>query len=135
MPATRKLCGFLGHAARIGCNKCLKAFPTTAFGDKPDFSEYNRNEWELRTSTHRTHSLELLTATSKSALETLEGRYGISYSVLINLPLFDPIRFVAVDPMVVSLWITRNILTPQDLHTIQEKAKLFISICYWQNPY
>ena len=26
-PAGRKVCGFLGHTARLGCCKCLKAFP------------------------------------------------------------------------------------------------------------
>ena len=28
IPATRKLCGFVGHAARLGCSKCLKEFPS-----------------------------------------------------------------------------------------------------------
>ena len=59
----------------LGCNKCLKKFPTQSFGETPDFSGYNRDEWELRTSSsHRTQSLKLLTATNKSALETLESR-------------------------------------------------------------
>lgn len=26
IPASRKLCGFLGHAATKGCNKCMKSF-------------------------------------------------------------------------------------------------------------
>ena len=26
IPATRKLCGFFGHSAKLGCNKCLKQF-------------------------------------------------------------------------------------------------------------
>ena len=34
IPATRKLCGFLGHTACLGCNKCLKEFPK-------DFSGFN----------------------------------------------------------------------------------------------
>lgn len=27
VPASRKLCGFLGHSATMGCNKCKKEFP------------------------------------------------------------------------------------------------------------
>ena len=27
IPASRKLCGFLGHSATAGCNKCKKKFP------------------------------------------------------------------------------------------------------------
>jgi len=49
IPATRKLCGFLGHSAHFGCNKCLTEFPTESFGKKPDFSGYNRSDWEIRT--------------------------------------------------------------------------------------
>ena len=26
MPASRKVCGFLGRNAKLGCNKCLKVF-------------------------------------------------------------------------------------------------------------
>lgn len=26
IPASRKVCGFLGHRAKLGCNKCYKAF-------------------------------------------------------------------------------------------------------------
>ena len=34
IPASRKLGGFLGHAANKGCSRCLKSFPTERFGDK-----------------------------------------------------------------------------------------------------
>lgn len=27
LPAGRKVCGFLGHSARLGCSRCLKEFP------------------------------------------------------------------------------------------------------------
>lgn len=27
IPSTRKLCGFLGHSAILGCSKCYKSFP------------------------------------------------------------------------------------------------------------
>ena len=122
IPATRKLCGFLGHSARLGCNKCLKSFPTARFGEKPDFSGFNREDWELRTkSNHISSCSKIQDATSKTSLESLETEHGIRYSALINLPMFDPIRFPVIDPMrnlllgtskhVVKLWIKRDLLT------------------------
>ena len=32
IPATKKICGFLSHSAKLGCNKCLKEFPATSPG-------------------------------------------------------------------------------------------------------
>ena len=43
IPATRKVCGFLGHNATLGCNKCLKEFDVT-FGEKTDFSGFDTDE-------------------------------------------------------------------------------------------
>ena len=48
IPATRKLVGFLGHSAKLGCNKCLKEFPTDGSSGNNDYSGYNREEWEPR---------------------------------------------------------------------------------------
>ena len=31
LPAARKLCGFLGHAAKVGCSKCKKEFETGTY--------------------------------------------------------------------------------------------------------
>ena len=50
IPATRKLCGFLGHSAQLGCSKCLKKFSTSGFGERMNFAGYNRNDWTLRSS-------------------------------------------------------------------------------------
>jgi len=62
----------------------------------------------------------------------LESETGIRYSVLVDLPLFDPITFVAIDPMhnlllgmakhVMSFWTKNEMLTQQDLQVIQEKT-------------
>ena len=50
IPATRKLGGFDGHHATKRCSKCLLSFPTENFGDKPDHSNFNRDEWEKRSN-------------------------------------------------------------------------------------
>jgi len=43
IPATRKVCGFLGHNSELGCNKCLKKFKV-GFAEGTDFSGYDREE-------------------------------------------------------------------------------------------
>ena len=44
IPATRKLCGFKGHSAELGCSRCLKKFPG-GFGEKRDYSGFEREDW------------------------------------------------------------------------------------------
>lgn len=100
IPATRKLCGFLGHSARLGCSKCLKEFSTSGFGKRTNFAGYNRDDWTLRSSSsHKTQCAELLTAKTQTAVQDLETKYGMWYSALVDLPLYDPIRFATIDPM------------------------------------
>lgn len=54
IPAARKTCGFVGHSAYHGCSKCLVKFPTTLFGEKADYSNFNKSEWGMRTNqSHR----------------------------------------------------------------------------------
>jgi len=48
IPATRKLCGFVGHAATLGCSKCLKSFSCIATEEghhKMDYSGYDQETW------------------------------------------------------------------------------------------
>ncbi len=46
IPTSRKVGGFLGHGALKGCSHCLKSFPTVIFGEKSDYSGFNRISWE-----------------------------------------------------------------------------------------
>lgn len=39
IPATRKVCGFVGHSANRACSKCFKYF-VGGFGEKKDFSGF-----------------------------------------------------------------------------------------------
>lgn len=43
LPVARKVCGFVGHRAKMGCSKCLLPFRTARFGDKPDYSNFDRS--------------------------------------------------------------------------------------------
>lgn len=48
IPAAHKVCGFTAHSALLACSKCSKSFPTEAFGEKADFSAFDREEWPTR---------------------------------------------------------------------------------------
>ena len=100
IPAARKVCGFCGHRALRGCSRCKKVFPTERFGDMPDYSGFKHEEWELRTlSDHRKSAQKHQTANTIAEQKTIERESGCRYSVLLELPYFDPIRMCIVDPM------------------------------------
>ena len=49
LPANRKLCGFLGHTANLGCNKCYKKFGSSIEGGTAaDYSGFDRGNWVFR---------------------------------------------------------------------------------------
>ena len=91
IPATRKVCGFIGHHASLACNKCFKKFPVQ-FASSTDYSGYDRSTWTLRScSMHRRHCEEISKEKTKTAMRKMESKYGVRYSVLLSLPYFDPV--------------------------------------------
>ena len=123
-PASQKFCGFLGHAAKLGCSKCYKEFTMNASGSL-NYAGYARDNWELRFSEqHRAHCEELQLAKHKTDLQSLEAKYGIRYSKLIELPLFDPMHNILLGTPkdVMSTWINKGILTQNSLQVIQDKS-------------
>ena len=40
IPAVRKVCGFLGHAARLGRTKCTKEFPCLGFSQRVNYAGF-----------------------------------------------------------------------------------------------
>lgn len=133
IPASRKLCGFLSHGANMGCNKCTKAFPSIGPGSR-NYAGFDRENWIMRSvENHKEHCKELFTATNKAELHNLESKYGIRFSLLMQLPLFDPIRFTVIDPMhnlllgtakhVFSVWIEKGLLTQANIQKLQEKSE------------
>ena len=48
LPATHKLCGFTSYSSTQGCSKCMKKFTSESFGEKVDYSGYNRDTWPPR---------------------------------------------------------------------------------------
>ena len=77
--------GFVGHSARLGCSKCLLEFCTDAFGEKADYTNFEREKWTSRTSSHhRLHAEQHRAAKTKSAQYTIERESGVRYSVLLE---------------------------------------------------
>ena len=134
IPASRKLCGFLGFSARKGCNKCKKDFPRPSFGEKQDFSGFDRDNWNLRTNTeHREQVWRIRnTVTSKKDRETKESASGVRFSSLIHLPYFDFISCVVIDPMhnlmlgttkkMLKIWKELNLLDEKDFKVLQKRV-------------
>ena len=120
IPASRKLCGFLGFSATKGCNKCMKNFPRPSFGEKQDFSGFDRDSWSLRTNTdHREQVWRIHnTATTKKQRSEMEAKHGVRFSSLIHLPYFDFISGVVIDPMH-NLLLGTTKKNAEDLERIQ----------------
>ena len=135
IPATRKVCGFLGHNATLGCNKCYKKFIGSGLGNV-DYSGYEPNTWLLRNcSLHRQQCKEILAQTTKTGIKKKESEYGIRYSVLLTLEYFDPIDYTAIDIMhnlflgtgkhMFQVWLKVGVITVNDLHEIDRRASAF----------
>ena len=130
LPASKKVAGFLGHTARLGCSKCLKVF-SGGFGNT-DYSGFNRALWPPRTKEeHYTAAKRTMKCPNKTQRQKLESQLGCRYSILLKLEYFDPIRIVIIDPMhniflgsakhvIKKLWIQNGILTDPILLQMQD---------------
>ncbi|EDO31068.1 predicted protein [Nematostella vectensis] len=113
----------------IGCSKCLKEFATSSFESKTDFSEYDTN-WEPRTNDiHRLHANSALNASCKTQLQQVVRDTGARYSALYQLPYYDAVRFLVIDPMhclflgiakhCLTLWKQEGLLSDKDFRLLQ----------------
>lgn len=138
IPASRKLCGFLGHAAKLGCNKCLKEFKRVEVegGHRTDFSGYDTQNWNPReVDSHRENCKKILESKTITSLHNAESQYGVRYSVLLALPYFNPIQHTVIDPMhnlflgsgkhTFKVWIEKVLLNKDKLQEIEDHCKLF----------
>ena len=132
IPASRKVSGFLGHNASLGCNKCLKEFPVLKMSNsqRTDYSGYDGSSWGKRTpQQHREWCAEISRSTTPSATQKAESTHGVRNSILLALPYFDPVAYTVIDPMhnqflgtgkhVFKVWIEKELLTKQNLSTIE----------------
>lgn len=80
LPAGRKLCGFLGHSAHLGCSKCMKYFPSTStvsiclvFNEKIGFHVQIRHIGQA--------VAKLSQGKTKTELRKIESKLGCRYSI------------------------------------------------------
>ena len=86
-PATRKVAGFVAHNAVKGCYKCMKSFPTASFGEKPDYSGFDSENWIPREHSDCRHiGMQHRHARTAKERSDLERRYGVRYTALLTLP-------------------------------------------------
>ena len=120
LPAGRKVCGFLSQSAARGCSKCLKEF-SGVFGTMC-YSGFERSLWPLRTNEmHRKDVEEVLKCQTKTSRAKKESELGCRYSVLLDLPYFDPPTMLALDPMhnlflgtgkrMINIWLQKGLYT------------------------
>lgn len=129
LPAGRKLCGFLGHSAKLGCARCLKVFSGSV--GSMNYSGFDRNSWPPRTnSTHRKSVEKVLQCNTKQQQSTTESSEGCRYSSLLRLKYFDPVRMLSIDPMhnlflgtgkhMLELWLNLGIINSRHFAHLQE---------------
>ena len=133
IPAARKVSGFVGHRATMGCSRCLSSFPTEHFGDKPDYSNFDRSTWTIRDiESHKAHALHHRDCNTKSDRVAIEWSYGVMYSCLLQLPYFNPPRMCIIDPMhnlflgtakhCVDVWKSTGLLSTDNLLIMQMRV-------------
>ena len=100
IPASRKVSGFVGYSAYCACSRCLKPFSTEKFWGKADYSGTDRASWTPRSiDSHRKYALQYKSATTQQHQKLIEREHRCRYSVLLELPYYDVIRFCVIDPM------------------------------------
>ena len=76
LPAGRKVCGFLSHAAKLGCSRCYMT----------NNSDFNKKKWKIREN--KKHRADVNSfGKSKNITERAknEKKLGCRYSVLLEL--------------------------------------------------
>ena len=135
LPAGRKVCGFLGHNATLGCTRCLKEFSGTV--GCMNYSGFDRSKWVKRDLVkHQGNIREINSCKTKTQRSALESKYGCRYSCLMELKYFDPSRMLIIDPMhnlylgsgkhMIKLWLKTELITTNHFSKIQEFLDTFI---------
>lgn len=132
VPASRKLCAFLGHEATKGCNKCMRTFEG-GVGEK-NYGGFDMSLWEHRNlEAHKEIVRKIVKSKTKSSREKLEKEYGMRYSVLLELEYFDPVTMTIIDPMhnlflgtakrMLLIWKDHKDLLPGHFDIIQKRIE------------
>ena len=111
LPAARKVSGFLSYTANRGCSRCECNFGTGHFGHQ-NYGGFDRNSWVPRTNKkHREQVKEIGECATKTERLKKESKYGCRYSCLLELPYFDAVNMLSIDPMQICIWEQLHICT------------------------
>lgn len=133
LPAGRKVCGLLGHSANLGCSRCYCSF-SEGFG-RQNYSNFDRSSWLLRSNQkHRDDIKKIQKCKTKTERVSAESALGCRYSILLQLPYFDPIRMLLIDPMhnlflgtakyvTQKIWIGNKVLKTPQLNIIHNRLQ------------
>ena len=135
LPAARKVCGIVGHSALMGCSKCQKKFQTHAFGEKADYSGFDVENWSSRQNEKQKKcAQEYLLASTQSQQKRIEREHGVKYSILNELPYYDSVRFLVIDPMhllflgiakhTMKTWTSLGVINDSHYDVIQKRINL-----------
>ena len=120
IPATRKVLGFVGHSAILGCSKCLKQFKSS----EPHLLNYSGFDPAEKRSIckHKKACKSHLTAETRAKQISIEQEFGVRYSVLLQLEYFNPIKMHVIDPMhnlllgtakhAMEVWLKQELILP-----------------------
>ncbi len=137
LPAGRKACGFLSYTANLGCSRCYCNFGTGVFGVQ-NYSGFDRANWTMRTNDpHRDSVGKTLDCSSKTARERKESELGCRYSSFLQLPYFNAVRMLVIDPMhnlylgtakyiFNRVWLKRGIINTESIKTINQRILYLI---------
>ena len=129
MPAIRKTCGFVGHRATFGCSKCLCEFKHLKGGGMEWSGEFGT--WPLRTlQEHKQNCERYLQCQNPSQQSKFASEYGVRFTVLLNVPYFNPVQHHVIDPMhnlllgttkhMMEIWIKLGLIGNSQLSTIEK---------------
>ena len=79
---------------------------------------------------HKQQAYNHLNADTRQEQKNIESNYGIRYSVLLELPYWNPIKYSTVDPMhnlflgtgkhVMKVWVEKGIITKRDFSKLEQ---------------
>ena len=86
LPATRKVCGYVGHSAKLGCSRCLLDF---GGGQKKDVSRgWSTTLWRKRTQRKHHEDVAELRALGLEKRAAKEKKLGVRYSPFLDLEYY-----------------------------------------------
>ena len=132
--AGRKVCGFLSYTANLGCSCCYHKFGTGVFG-RFNYSGFRWKSWRLWSGHQQRRDVKK--PSTKTARERAAFRFGCRYFCLLELPYFDPVLMLVIEPMhnlylgtaksmFQKVWCKCGIITTSAMNEINKRIESLI---------